>query len=169
MVARGLLLALLSVGAVMGPVSGHKSLARRLVPSATTLMMSGAEAALSCSALQALRLLVVCITSMLSGGMVAIRGAAGVIFVFIIVPELQLDVKWLCRQVLRSLLSDVLGKALGCYAVELLVVDEHLGRQSLEDPLVADGLVGRHPLLWVPLEASLQISKKVSEETQNSN
>ena len=46
---------------------------------------------------------------MLSGGMVAIRGAAGVIFVFIIVPELQLDVKWLSRQVLRSLLSDMLG------------------------------------------------------------
>ena len=101
--------------------------------------------------------------------MVAIGGAAGVIFVFIIVPELQLDVKWLCRQVLRSLLSDVLGQALGCYAVELLVVDEHLRRQSLEDPLVADGLVRRHPLLWVPFEASLQISKKVSEETQNSN
>ena len=168
MVARGLLLVLLSVSAVMGPVSGRESLALRWVTSATTLMI-GAEAALSCRALQALRLLVVCITSMLSGGMVAIRGTAGVIFVFIIVPELQLDVKWLCRQVLCSLLSDMLGQALSCDAVELLVVDEHLGWQSLEDPLVADGLVGRHPLLWVPLEASLQISKKVSEETQNSN
>ena len=84
-----------------------------------------------------------------------VRDAALVVIILVLIPELHLYVKRLRGQVLSTCDSDVLGKALRVDIVKFLVVDEHLGREPLQDPLVADGLVRRHPLLRIPLEAAL--------------
>jgi len=91
----------------------------------------------------------------LGSGALERRAAASVVVVFIVIAELHLDVQGLGCEVLGAGLANVDWQTFCGYPMQLLVMHEHLGRESLEDPLVADGLVRRHSFFRVPLETSL--------------
>ena len=80
---------------------------------------------------------------------------ACIVKLFVVIPEFLLDVQWLSREVLGSLLPDMRRQALRRDIVQLLMVNEHFRWQSFENPLMSNRFVWCHALIRVPLKTPL--------------
>lgn len=91
-------------------------------------------------------------------GLSVLVPSAFVLFAILGLAELGLHFLVALSEVLTAGLADVGRQVTRRNSMQLLVVNEHLRRKTLQNPLVLDCIVRCHSSAWIPVETFLQHS-----------